>query len=200
MSIRAAVRLSGVALAVALSITAAGGYIHFPPITLQKLCQTSHHVRVLKVAKFDKDKRVIVFEVAETLKGEKALITSFKHVIRADAEGTKPILDWVEKGKTAVAFSIEGQNGSGTLGIAYVFIDDFCYTVDYNAVGDCWILLRAEPGMSACYHGSAEELRKLAKDVLDGKDVKVPTKAPEKKQDDEKRRTEINEAFKKTRP
>jgi hypothetical protein len=28
--------------------------------------------------------------------------------------------------------------------------------------------------MSACYHESAEQLQKLARGILDGKDVKVP--------------------------
>ena len=32
--------------------------------------------------------------------------------------------------------------------------------------------------MSACYHGSAEHLRKLAKEILEGKEVKVSVKRP----------------------
>lgn len=43
-----------------------------------------------------------------------------------------------------------------------------------NYGGEYWLLIRAEPNMSACYHESAEQLQKLARGILDGKDVKVP--------------------------
>lgn len=201
MSIRTAVRLVGVALLAAVAVPAAVGYIHFPPITLPKMCKDSHHVRVLKVAKFDKEKGVIVFEVAEALKGEKSRITSFRHVIRADAEGAKPILDWAKAGKTAVMFTIEGNSGDTgrPLALGYVFIDDYCYSVDYNPDGKFWLLIRGEPGMSACYHGSAEKLRELAKDVLAGKEVKVPVKEPAVKEDKKQRYKEVNDVLTKNR-
>jgi hypothetical protein len=56
--------------------------------------------------------------------------------------------------------------------------------------------------MSACYHGSAEQLRKIAKDILDGKDVKVPVKepsAPPSKEEQKKRFEEVNEQLIKNR-
>jgi hypothetical protein len=59
-----------------------------------------------------------------------------------------------------------------------------------------------EPGMSACYYGSAERLQKLAKDVLDGKEVEAPVKepaTPESKEDQEKRRNEVSDIIKKNR-
>src|SRR5262245_18012595 len=111
MSLRVAIQLVGVVLVVALVVQAAAGYIHFPPMTLQKMCKESHHIRVLKVIKFDKEKGVIVFEVAEAPKGEKSQITSFRHVFRPEAEGTKPVLDWAAEGKTAVMFAIESTPG-----------------------------------------------------------------------------------------
>jgi hypothetical protein len=49
------------AVLVALVATRAVGYIHFPPMTLPKMCQESHHIRALKVEKFDKQKGVVVF-------------------------------------------------------------------------------------------------------------------------------------------
>ena len=59
MSISGAVRLFCVLLAVSLSASSGHGYIHFPPMTLQKMCRTSTHIRVLSVSKYDKDKDVV---------------------------------------------------------------------------------------------------------------------------------------------
>jgi hypothetical protein len=187
------------ALAMTMLAPQALAYIHFPPMTRKEMCATSHQIRVLKIDKFDKEKGVVIFELAESFKKQETSITSFKHVIRTDAEGTKPILDWMEKGKTAVAFSIETRAGYATMGIAYVFIDNYCYSFDCNPKAKCWMLIRAEPGMSACYHGSVAQLRELVKQILDGKDVKVPVKEPDARQDAGKRRDEINEIFKKIR-
>jgi hypothetical protein len=195
MSTRVAVRLLGVALAVALAAPAAVGYIHFPPMTLQKMCKDSQQIRVLKVAKHDKEKGVIVFEVADSPKGGKSQITSFKHVIRADAAGTKPILDWAREGKTAVMFTIEG----GPIACGYVFLDDYCYSVDYNREGKYWLLVRAEPGLSACYHGTAERLCELVRDILGGKEVKVPIKEPGAREERDKRYKEVNDVLQKNR-
>jgi hypothetical protein len=195
MSIRVAIRLAGITLGMALAAPAAVAYIHFPPMTLQKMCKVSHQIRVLKVEKLNKEKGIIIFEVADSPKSQKPQVTPFKHVLSTDVEGTKPILDWAEEGKTAVMFSIESQE----LGIGYVFIDDHCYSVDYNRAGKYWLLIRAEPGMSACYHGSVERLRAIIKDILDGKEVMVPVKEPETKVDGDQRRKEVNDVLKKNR-
>jgi hypothetical protein len=133
---RRTIRLAVALLALTLPASTAVGYIHFPPMTLPKMCKDSHHIRVLKVAKFDKEKGVIVFEVADSLKGEKSQITSFKHVLRGEASGTKPILDWLKEGKTAVMFAIETKPGSAAMGVGYVFLDEYCYSVDYNRDGN----------------------------------------------------------------
>jgi hypothetical protein len=199
MSARVAIRFVGVALVTAMCVSVAGAYIHFPPMTVPKMCKQSHHIRLLKVTKHDKEKGVIVFEVAETLKGEKSRTTSFRHVVRPDAEGVKPILDWAAEGKTAVMFAIEGNRDGKVVALGYVFIDEYCYSVDYNDAGKFWLVIRGEPGLSACYHGSAEELRKAVKDVLAGKDVKVPTKEPAAKEDRDKRNKQINDVLKKNR-
>ena len=66
--------------------------------------------------------------------------------------------------------TIEG-NG---IACGYVFIDKFCYSVDYNTKGDFWLLIRVDPEMSACFHGPVETLQKVTRDLLAGKDVKVP--------------------------
>ncbi len=197
MSTRIAIRIACVSLGVVLATSAAVGYIHFPPMTLQKMCKESHQIRFLKIEKLNKEKGVIVFEMAQSLKGEKSQITSFKHVIRTDTEGAKPILDWAAEGKTAVMFCIESKPGGQVKGLGYVFIDEYCYSVDYNSEGKFWLMIRAEPGMSACYHGPVERLREAIKDVLDGKEVKIPTKEPGTKEDRDKRNKEINDVLKK---
>lgn len=195
-----AVRLACVGVYVSLAATVAVAYIHFPPMTLQKMCKESHQIRLLKVEKVNKEKGVIVFEVVQTLKGEKSQITSFRHLIRPDYEGVKPILDWAEEGKTAVMFSIESKPGGTVSALGYVFIDNYCYSVDYNNNGKYWLMVRAEPWLSSCYYGSVDRMGELIKDILDGKEVKVPTKDPDAKEDHDKRNKEINEMLKKNRP
>jgi len=191
--------VAGLLLVVALAVPVARAYIHFPPMTLQKMCKQSHQIRLLKIKKYDKEKGVIVFELAESLKGEKSQLTSFRHVIRADAQGTKPVLDWAGDSKTAVMFTIESNPGSPAIALGYVFIDSYCYSVDYNRSGKYWLVIRGEPGLSACYHGSVEQLRGMVKDILAGKEVKVPVKEPDTRQDRDKRNKEINDVLRKNR-
>jgi len=156
----------------ALVAAPARGYIHFPPATLPKMCKQSSNIRVLSVKKFDKEKGVIVYEVAETLKGKNPKGMSFKHAIPRDTDGAKPIFDWLAEDKKAVMFTIEAN----AFACGYIFIDQFCYSVDYNKRGDFWLLIRVDPDMAASYYGTAETLQKVTKDLLAGKDVKVPQK------------------------
>jgi hypothetical protein len=162
--------LAGVALVLVVAATPAGGYIHFPPPTLPKMCQQSTAIRVLTVKKHDKEKGVIVYEAAETLKGKTADGASFRHAIGQETNKTKPIFDWVADGMQAVMFTIEG----GGIACGYVFIDDFCYSVDHNRKEDFWLLIRVDPEMRATFHGPVETLRNVTKDLLAGKEVKVP--------------------------
>jgi hypothetical protein len=193
MRFSVAFRFASVILVMTLCASAAPGYIHFPPMTVPKMCKVSNQIRLLKVEKVRKEKGVIIFEVAQSLKGEKSRITSFKHIIKTDAMGTKPILDWAGEGKMAVLFWIEAIPSHPVGGLGYVFLDGYCYSVHYNREGTYWAMIRAEPGMSACYHGSVEQLQGLVKDILDGKKVKIPTRAIDTKEDADKRRAEINE-------
>jgi hypothetical protein len=160
----------GVALVMAVPLTPAWGYIHFPPPTLPKMCQQSKAIRVLTVKKHDKEKGVIVYEAAETLKGKAPDGASYRHAIGKETKGTKPIFDWVADGKPAVMFTIEG----GEIACGYVFIDKFCYSVDYSRKGGFWLLIRVDPEMAATFHGTVETLRKVTKDILAGREVKVP--------------------------
>jgi len=188
----------GIVLVMAVVASPAVGYIHFPPATLQKMCKQATNIRVLVVKKRDKEKGVIVYHVAETLKGENPKGMSFKHAIGKDAIGAKPIFDWVGDGKQAVMFTIEG----GAIACGYVFIDKFCYSVDYNKRGDFWLLIRVDPEMSACFHGTAETLQKVTKDLLAGKEVKVPVNEsvkPVPLEERQKRVRALNEILTKNR-
>ena len=148
------------------------GYIHFPPITMPKMCEQSRAIRVLTVKKHDKEKGVIVFEAAETLKGKTPAGATFKHVIGKEDKATKPIFDWVADGKQAVLFTIEADTSKIACG--YVFIDKYCYSVDRSGNGELWLLIRVDPEMAATFYGTVETLQKVTKDLLAGKDVKVP--------------------------
>jgi hypothetical protein len=164
--------VAGAALVTAIAVTPAGGYIHFPPTTLPKLCEQSRAIRVLTVTKYDKEKGGIVFEATETLKGKTPDGTRFKHVLGRNVKGAEPILDWVADGKQAVMFTIE----TGPTGIAcgYVFIDRYCYSIDRNGMGEFWLVFRVDTEMAATFYGTAETLRQVTKDLLAGKEVKVP--------------------------
>lgn len=184
--------------------------MEYPPTTMAKLCK-SPRVRLLKITKFDKDKGVVLFELvenlnsrddkvksfgAENLPGKDDKIKSFRHNIPAENEGAKPILEWVAKDKTAVMFTIEsGGQVISERACGYVFIDENCYSVVYNKAGDYWVFIRAEPQMSATYFGKVDQLSKIVKDVLAGKDVKVPTKEPSSKTDFNKRSKEVFDAL-----
>jgi hypothetical protein len=168
-------------------------------MTLAKMCRESHHVRVLRVTKFDREKGVIVFEPGEALKGEKSRVTSFRQSVGHDTPGGKAVLDWAGPGKLAVLFYIEGPAGEATRALGYVFTDEGCHSVDYNAAGEYWGVIRAEPGMAACYDGKADRLVGLVKDLLAGKEVVVPTREPAAKDDRDARNREVNEALTKNR-
>lgn len=184
---------------VALLAALAPAYIHFTPGDLPKFCKDSYAVRVLEVAKFDADAGVIVFAVADTLKGGKVKngITSFKQVIDPKAKGAKPIFDWVGKGKKAVLFTIE-QDKTGTA-CAYTVIDGFWYSLDYNVKGEYWAFLRADPHLSEVYDGDAEKLVPLVTDLLAGKTVDVPTKKADRVPTKEERFKEVNDGLIKNR-
>src|SRR5262249_10856308 len=170
MRLHSIASVTGVVLAAVIVATPARGYIHFPPLTMPKLCQHSVAIRVLTVKKHDKEKGVIVYEAAETLKGKTPAGALFRHVIGKESKETKPIFDWVADGKQALMFTIEG----GNIACGYVFIDKFCYSVDHNRTDDYWLLIRVDPEMAATFHGTTGTLRAVTKDILAGKPVKVP--------------------------
>lgn len=203
-----------VVVLVAVLALSASAYMEYPPATMAKLCK-SPRIRLLKVAKFDADKGVVIFELVENLnsrndklKSELAekipdgddKVKSFRHAIPAADAGGKPILDWVAKDKTAVMFTLEsGGQAISERACGYVFIDENCYSVVYNKAGDYWAFIRAEPQMSAVYFGKVEPLTQIVKDVLAGKEVKVPTKEPAAKTDFKQRSKEVFDALNKNK-
>jgi hypothetical protein len=170
MRTRKLLYLVGIFLVMALTASPSVGFIHFPPPTLPKLCQQATNIRVLAVKKHDQGRGVIVYEVAQTLKGENPKGMSFKHAIRPDVAGVKPIFDWVGGRKQAVMYTVEGSG----IACGYVFIDQFCYSVDYNRAGDFWLLIRTDPEMAATFFGTVKTLQAVTKAILAGKEVKVP--------------------------
>src|SRR5690349_20845856 len=102
MSIRATVWTGCAALALALPAPPAAGFITYPPMTLQKMCEVCNCVRVLKVTRVNKEKGVILFEVAETLRKQGEALDPARHVIPKGANGVGPVLDWAAEGKQAV--------------------------------------------------------------------------------------------------
>ena len=68
-------------------------------------------------------------------------------------------------------FTIEAS--STDIACGYVLIDKYCYSVDRNATGEYWLLIRVDPEMAATFFGTVETLQQTAKDVLAGRDVKV---------------------------
>jgi len=201
-----------VVVVAALSLSVASGFMEYQPATMAKLCK-SPRIRLLKVTKTDKekDKGVVVFELVENLntpndkvKSEMAdkipekedKVTKFRHAIPADTDGGKAVLEWAAKDKTAVMFTLEnGGQVVSARACGYVFIDENCYSVVYNQVDDYWVFIRVEPEMSKCYFGKVEPLPKIVKDVLAGKEVKVPTKEPATKTDFKARSKEVFDAL-----
>jgi hypothetical protein len=189
---------AGAVLVSAVAASPSAGYIHFPPTTMPKMCQQSANIQVLAVKKYDEEKGVIVFELIETLKGKNLKEMSFRHAIGKKSDRTKPIFDWVGEGKQAVMFTIDG----GGIACGYVFIDKFCYSVDYNRKGDFWLLIRVDPEMAATFHGTVETLRQVTKDILDGKEVKAPVDEsvkPVPNEERQKRAPALNEILTKNR-
>lgn len=192
-----AVRLICAAILAVASAVPAPAYIHFPPMALPKICKDSQCIRMMKVTKVDKEKGVVLFELERMLKGEELTTkkSSLKQVVPVGDKGTRAILEQLAEGKQAVLFTIEGR---GAIACGYVFIDEFCYSVDYNYRGEFWRAIRVDPQMAACYHGSAADLAKLVPDVLAGKDVKVPVKElprPITQQDKDERFKEVNDVI-----
>jgi hypothetical protein len=182
-----AVSLLGAALLV-LVPGPAPGYIHFPPPTLGALCDMAHDIYVLEVEKAGEDGGVAVFKVVKQLKGKRAM-PSLRQVADESTDGAKVVRPWATKGKTAVLFSIYvyAADDRRDQSVGHVCIDEFWYSIAFDAKAGCWELTKAEPQLLTRYYGPAEKLRAAATDILDGKEVVVPCMAGGNKDDLAKR-------------
>lgn len=196
--------LAFILLCCAHQLTRAHAYIHFPPMSLEKMCRDSKFIRIINITKFDREKGVVIFEPVELLKGEKPAIQSFKTLLKPDADNATAILDWLAQDKQAVLFTLESPDPNATLACGYVFIDDLCFSVDYNTHGQFWQMLRVEPPLAACYKGPVADLIPKVKALLQDKSTTRPATQPARyDQIDPKafetRRKEIDQALKSNR-
>ena len=202
MPFRRVIQVGLLAAVAAALVPAAGAYIHFPPPTLQKMCDISRQVRALKVERVSPDGEVVLFAVEEELKGKQELCPPGKHVLRGDT--AKTTREALKPGTKAVFFWIEGRGNvdGSTLGCGYVFLDCLCYSVDYNTEGKHWTFIRHDPELNGTYYGPPDQLRGLVRDVLAGRKVEVPVKAADRgdtKAEWEKRFKEVNDVLRKNR-
>lgn len=169
----------------------AAGYFDFPPPTLGALCHESHNIYVLRVEKVSPDNGVIVFKVAEQLKGKHP--AAVKLVVGEKVEGSKAVRDWAAEGKTAVLFTINGKDHDDGRELAYghVCIDQAWYTVGNYSGLKCWSVTKMEPRLLPRYCGSPDKLRDAVAGILDGKEVVVPCLVDGKVEDLAKRATKV---------
>lgn len=180
----------------ALLAIPARGVIHAPPDTLEGMCRDTRFIRTLTVAKAEKGG--VVLDPGETLrKGRETGVESFRLAIPPTASGAEAIRKKLKEGAAVVLFSNENK-GKGLVGFGYACVDEAWFSVDYNVEGKFWLLIRAEPTLSATYHGSAKDLTGLVKDILAGKKPKVPTKAA-KEPDHRLRALLVDEAMRRNR-
>ena len=113
------------------------GYIHVPPTTLKGVCKGAPWIRVLTVKDRDEEKGGVTFEVAETLldnKQWKSGVASFRLIVPPDAPGGKAVLRQLERGKTVVLFSNEGE-GDKPSGFGYACLGKGWYSIHYSPRG-----------------------------------------------------------------
>ena len=78
-------------------------YTHVPPTTLKRVCKEASWIRVLIVKAHDQEKRVVAFELSETVQDNpkwKSGVVSFRLLVPADAPGSQSVLDLLEVGKS----------------------------------------------------------------------------------------------------
>jgi hypothetical protein len=138
------------------------------------------------------------------LKGANPTIQSFKTLLKPEAENAKTITDWLGQNKQAVLFTLESADPKANIACGYLFIDDLCFSVDYNTPGQFWQMLRVEPALAICHKGAVADLIPKVKIQLAEKPATPPTtqNPPDEKNAPQglaARRKEIDEGLKKNR-
>lgn len=136
------------------------------PMSLGDVIRQSTHVCVMRVAKVDREKNLIIYTKVQDLKG-KHPVNEIKHNIGRG--GLRPgewqeIMNWAEVGKTAVFF----HNGGAS--------ETFIGVTWYQAYpqGEWWGMSHGEPYLLRSYAGKVDKFPSLLTDILDGKEVIVP--------------------------
>jgi len=173
-------------------------------MSLEQMCRESFFIRVINVTKFDRAKGVVIFEPIELLKGDKPAIQSFKMVLKTNAENANAIADWLAQDKKAVIFTLESSDPNANIACGYIFIDNLCFSVDYNTHAQFWQMLRVEPPLASCHKGPVADLIPKVKAQLANKSTTRPATQPARyDQIDPKgfqtRRKEIDQALKSNR-
>jgi hypothetical protein len=195
-------RAAFASLLVLSACSLAPAYIHAPPTSLKSMCADSDAIRVLKVKARDKEKRGVTFEAGDVLlaREEKTGVEPLRLLARPDAPGAAEVLAALTAGEVVTVFTREHGTGADTVSYGYAHCAAGWFFVDYNAAGKFWLFVRAEPRLCECYSGKAADLPDLARAVIAGKQVDVPTRAAPKGSDNRLRALLVDEAMRKNRP
>ncbi len=151
-----------------LASTPAHGYIDIIP-SLGRIVADARAIVVLKVEKVDRDKRIVVYRVAETLLNTDQIAFPVKMRLQIGAglhpKEPKQILDWAKPGKMAVCL-IAGH-------VAVTCIDKDWYEAS-QIDDDTWTMTRGRSELGFAFLGSPETLRDDMRAILDGNEVTVP--------------------------
>ena len=152
-------------LALLLIASPARAYIE-APMSLGEVINQSNVITVMRVSKVDKEKKLVVYEKVEDLRG-KFPTTAARHVITGQLkEGEiKTVLDLAEPGKTAVFFAKDGA--------CEMCLDFYWYQI-YKQGDDLYTMSHGEPFLLRSYAGKADRLGPIVRAILDGKEVAVP--------------------------
>jgi HEAT repeat protein len=137
--------------------------------SLGQVTQDAKNVVVLRVAKVNREKKVVIFTRVADLKGTHPT-DEVKHELGGDdAREVEAILNWAEPGNVAIFFHTEK---AGLMCIGNVWYE--C------AAGEApwWTMTRGLPEMSYSYVGPVSKLRRHIAAILDGKEVLVTALDP----------------------
>jgi hypothetical protein len=136
------------------------------PMSLGEVINQSNMITVMRVTKVDKEKKLVIYEKVEDLRG-KFPTAAARHVIAGQLkEGEiKTVLDLAEVGKTAVFFAKDGA--------CEMCLDFYWYQI-YKQGDDLYSMSHGEPFLLRSYAGKADRLPPIVRAILDGKEVLAP--------------------------
>jgi hypothetical protein len=137
------------------------------PHSLGQVITLSTNVVLVRVEKVDREKNLIIFRKVRDLKGKHPTDVINHNIGRG---GFNPrewqyTMEWAEVGKTAVFFHNGGASETCTGTYWYQ-----CYNQ-----GDWWGMSHGEPFLLRTFAGNVDKLAAAVQDILDGKEVVVPS-------------------------